>query len=373
MKILIGIHYFPPHVGGMEIVAKTQATKLAALGHDVTVLTSAVGAPAGTTQENGYGLMRIPVWNFFERKMGVPFPFFSPSLLWHAYKAVKSTDIVHLHDVFYQTSWVLAFWAAILRKPLVVTQHVDMIPHPNSFVNFVQWAVYRTAGKFVFHTSRRIAVLNSNVRGFLVRLGVSEQKIMFMPNGVDLDLFHPKAGHDPRAIRRHYNLPDDKKIALFVGRFVPKKGFHKLIQAKSDNYHIALAGGAAPAGMHSDDKITFLGSLSPAQLAELYTAVDIFILPSEGEGFPLTVQEAMASRLPVVISKNPGYDIYDLDTELLKQITPTVTSIRDTLSRLARDNKLRQMMAEYSRRYATERFSWDKNTTQLVSVYEEVR
>lgn len=75
MKILIGIHYFPPHVGGMEIVAKTQAQKLAAKGHDVTVLTSATGSHTGTHDEDGYTLTRLVVWNFFETHMGVPFPF----------------------------------------------------------------------------------------------------------------------------------------------------------------------------------------------------------------------------------------------------------------------------------------------------------
>lgn len=373
MKILIGIHYFPPHVGGMEIVAKTQAQKLAAKGHDVTVLTSATGSHTGTHDEDGYTLTRLVVWNFFETHMGVPFPFFGPSLLRRAYAEVKSTDVVHLHDVFYQTSWVLAFWAWVLRKPIVVTQHVDMIPHPNAFVRFVQWAVYKTIGKFVFAASQRVAVLNTNVRNFLLNLGVNEQKILFMPNGVDTSIFYPDSSLDIEAIRTKYNLPLRTPIALFVGRFVPKKGYQKLIEAQSEEYHIAFAGGMKPADLPVSDTLTFLGSLTPKELAELYNAVDMFVLPSEGEGFPLTVQEAMASKLPVVISNNPGYDIYDFDTTLFKLIQPTVAMIRTTLSELAHNDGLRKAMAEYSHTYATERFSWDKNITSLATVYEEVR
>lgn len=371
MKVLIGIHYFPPHMGGMENVAHTQAEKLAAEGHSVHVITSSAGGSAGTI-EGSYRLERLRVWNIFERRMGVPFPIFGPSLLWRAYRAVSRADVVHLHDVFYETSWVLALWARVLGRPVIVTQHVDMIPHPSAVVRFVQWAVYRTAGRFVLATARRVAVLNSNVEAFLQQIGVPDDKIIFMPNGVDLTVFHPDSSVDSRAVRKRYQLPDDKPVALFVGRFVPKKGFHKLLGATSDRYHIALAGGTSPDGT-SPDNVTFLGSLSSAELAELYNAVDMFVLPSEGEGFPLTVQEAMASSLPVVISKNPGYDVYQLDDSLLMQIYPSIATIRTTLSKLADDSSLRQRMADYSRRYAVEHFSWDRNVSQLARVYEEVQ
>ena len=373
MKILIGIHYFPPHVGGMEIVAKTQATQLAAAGHEVTVLTSAADASPSTQQEHGYTLQRLGVWNWFERAMGVPFPVFGPSLIIQSFRRVQNADVVHLHDVFYETSWILALWALFLRKPVIVTQHVDMIPHPNPLVRFVQWAVYHTCGKFVFAVARRVAVLNSNVRDFLLRLGVPARKLVFMPNGVDFSLFHPDNSVDRTEVRTRYSLPLDQPIALFVGRFVPKKGFDKLLQATSAGYHIALAGGSAPDGMSSDTDKTFLGSRTPAELAELYNAVDMFVLPSEGEGFPLTVQEAMASQLPIVISHNPGYDIYELDNELCEQITPTIPTIRNTLTRLAGDGRLRARMADYSHRYAREHFSWDTNIRQLQAIYEEVR
>lgn len=373
MNILIGIHYFPPHVGGMEIVAQTQAALLTRAGHEVTVLTSAVGAPAGVRRHDGYTVRRLPVWNFFERRMGVPFPFFSPALLWHSYRAVKQADVVHLHDVFYQTSCVLALWARLLDKPVVVTQHVDMIPHPSLLVRLVQRLVYQTSGKFIFATSRRVAILNSNVRDFLLRLGVSADKLVFMPNGVDSATFRPDPAVDRAAVRARYNLPADKPVALFVGRFVPKKGFNKLIQAASDDYVIAFAGGQAPANAAGDERLVFLGSLTPPDLAELYNAVDIFILPSEGEGFPLTVQEAMASQLPVVISANPGYDMYQLDPAQLLQITPDIATIRRTLTDLAHNPTKRRAMAAYAYDYAAERFHWSKNIEALETAYQEVQ
>lgn len=374
MNIVIGTHYFPPHVGGMEIVAKTQATLFAKQGHDVTVITSAVGHESGTSSENGYAAVRIPVWNFFETHMGVPFPFFAPTLVWRSYHAVKHADVVHVHDVFYQTSFILAMWAKLLRKPLVVTQHVGMIPHPNKLVHFVQWLTYRTTGKFVFATSRKILLLNGGVRDFLLQLGIPSTRLQFLPNGVDTAVFRPNPSADIERIRRTHGLPVDKPIALFVGRFVPKKGFHKLLEAASDDYRIALAGGTKPESVAvNDSQVTFLGALDPQTLATVYTAVDMFILPSEGEGFPLTIQEAMATRLPIITTQDPGYAIYELNPKLFVQINPTVPHIKTTLHDLAKNPQLRKAMADYSYTYAKKHFSWDNNSHEMLQLFEDLQ
>lgn len=371
MRILIAIHYFPPHVGGMENVAKTQAVHLAQAGDEVTVLTSAVEAPHGRQTADGYTTIRIRVWNYFERAMGVPFPFFAPSILWKAFKLVKQSDVVHAHDAFYISSLVVAFWAFILRKPLVLTQHVDLIPHPKKIVNLVQVLVYKTTGRFVLYVSKKIAILNSNVKNFLVAQHVAPDKMIFMPNGVDITLFHPDKDNKKETLRRKHNLPLTLPIALFVGRFVPKKGFQLLLECGSDIYHIALVGGEAPEGYVQNDQFSFLGSLPPARLAEVYRAVDMFILPSQGEGFPLVAQEAMATRLPIIISKHPGYDLYAFDTSKLKLISPEKAVISQTLQELAQDEALREHMADYSYTYATSQFSWEHNIDTLRSVYRE--
>lgn len=373
MKVLIVIHYFPPHVGGMEIVAQTQAKLLAAAGHDVTVLTSAAPSPAGISEAHGYKVVRVNVWNYFERAMGVPFPFFSPILFWKMAQLVRTHDVVHVHDAFYLTSLAAALWCKILQKPLLLTQHVDLIPHPKKIVTLVQKLIYKTTGKFVFQVSRKIMVLNSNVASFLRQNGVAAKKIVFVPNGVDLKVFNTEYTVHHDEIRKKYHLPVDKPIALFVGRFVPKKGFDKLLQAGSDEYHIALAGGNAPKSFTDTEHFTFLGSLKPAQLAEVYKAVDIFILPSQGEGFPLTVQEAMASGLPVIISDHPGYDLYHLDKSLISLIQPEVAVIQRTLQVLVADGGLRQEMAKYSSSYAQKHFNWETNIATVQELYHEVR
>src|SRR5207248_3481763 len=88
---------------------------------------------------------------------------------------------------------------------------------------------------------------------------------------------------------------------------VAKKGVHLALDAaRHGDFELVVVGpGNLPAGAPSN--VTALGALPPARVAELYRAADAFLLPSRGEGFPLTVQEAMASGLPVVLSDDPGY------------------------------------------------------------------
>ncbi len=369
MKILIVAHYYPPHIGGIELVAKHQAERLAAHGHVVTVLTSSVSKREH--EESGMiSLIRIPALNFFE-KWGVPFPIFYPRVVIELIRQVKQHDVVHVHDAFYISSFVAALCAWWYRKPVVLTQHVEMVEHPSRIVMLVQKLIYATTGKVVFAVSRAIITLNDRVALFLERHGVIRDKLVSLANGVDTELFHPASREEKRMAREHFGLDPERRIALFVGRFVPKKGFDKLLAAHSDTYQIVFAGGTRPFGVADTSHAVFLGALPHAQLPALYHAADVFVLPSEAEGFPLSVQEAMSSGLPVITTNDPGYARYGFDHDLLCLLDDrNGPSIRDAITGVMNDQEKMSGMAAYSRRYATEHFGWERVISSLINLYE---
>ena len=287
LNITIVCHYFPPHTGGIEQVARNEAKHLAKAGHTVTVLTSAVGEEPGTFRHaDGFTVHRCRAWNGLQERFGVPFPVLGLSLLWSSLHIVRSSDVVHVHDGFYMTSWAAAFCSFLLRRPLVVTQHVGFVSHQSRVIRTLQLLVYGTTGRAVFAVARTICVVNSRVASFLERLGVDTSKITTLPNGVDDELFAPRSDVEKSQLRRDLGLPTDQCVALFVGRFVHKKGFDRLIQATSHQYVLVLAGGEQPAGVSSSNEMVFLGDLPPDHLSKVYQASDIFVLPSEAEGFP---------------------------------------------------------------------------------------
>lgn len=371
MKIAVFVSYLPPHVGGIEVVAESQVKALAAAGLNVSVITSACSSKPGLFKLNGYEIRRISAWNYFEEKMGVVFPVYSPSLLWHGYKAVRNADVVHAHDAFYLTSFTAALWARILRKPLILTQHVDMVPHPMKIVNLVQRIAYASTGRFILRSCKKVIVLNSRVKAFLIDRGIDEARIVFLPNGVDTSMFSPSTEQQKCALRRRYNLPEDKILALFVGRFVPKKGFAALLKVEAiKNLELVFAGGNAPDGYTRDDH-HFLGAISREQAPDVFRMCDIFVLPSQGEGFPVTIQEAMASGLSVIMTDDPAYDPYGLDESLVKLVEPNTKSVTIALQSTVDDFKLQREKARYSRAYALEYFGLSTNMTQLLSIYRD--
>jgi D-inositol-3-phosphate glycosyltransferase len=370
-RILIVTHHYPPHITGVGMVAQNHAKRLAALGHNVTVITSRTNSNEKSSFVDNVNVIRVAALNFSE-KWSAPFPIFSPSLLPALWKATKQADIVHIHDAFYMSSFFAALFAHWQKKPIALTQHVAMIAHPNKLVIAIQKIVYATTGKMIFKYSSVIFTLNDRVEKFLIGHEVPKEKLIELPNGVDTELFYPVSKKEKSALRKQFNLAIDKKILLFVGRFVPKKGFDKLLAARSDRYQIVFAGSEAPENVTGGDVI-FLGRLMPEKLAQLYQAADIFILPSQDEGFPLSVQEAMASGLPVITTNDHGYNRYNLDKKMVYLLdNPTEASIREAIEKILDNDDRLKDMATYSEHYAKTNFSWPLIVSKLESAYDGI-
>ena len=377
VRVLLTIHAFPPHLGGMESVVEVQAVSLAEAGFDVTVLTSDWGAKRGRDTTRGYAIVRCRALNLFERTFGVPFPLFGPMLLWHAWTQVRAAEVVHINDVFYQSSLVVGAFARLQRKPLVLTQHVGYIPHPSRLVQAIQVLVYRTYGQALLRSAAKVIVLNSRVASFVQGLVDRRLDVEFVPNPVDLDEFRPLVG--PRgAMREEFGLTGDLPIVLFAGRLVPKKGFDVVLRAKAAGYLLAVAGEPVPADVNgtaagSDaDGIRYLGRVAHEEMARLYQVADVLVLPSTGEGFPVTVQEAMASGLSVVTTDDPSYLAYQLPPSAICLVEPTSATVRTAVDALVAAGDERGRMGGEARRYAERVFSVAAHVARMEEIYAAV-
>jgi glycosyltransferase involved in cell wall biosynthesis len=368
MRVLLVTHYFPPHVGGIENVAWQQARHLAELGVEVTVLTS--GDESSTRFEGDFRVVRVRAWNGLERRAGVPFPVLGRELWRAARHWADWADVVHVHDCLYMTSWAAGRAAERTGTPLVMTQHVAVVDHPVALVGAVQRIVYRAVGSGLLRRSRNTAVVNGTVAEFVRSLGTPPSRVRLVPNGVDTAMFHPATPSARAALRAELGLPADAVLVLFVGRPVPKKGYQILLDAAHPDYQLVFAG-ERPAHTQDRPGVHHLGQLTPTRLADVYQACDIFALPSTAEGFPLTVQEAMASGLPVVTTDDPGYGIYELDRAKVHLVRRDAAEVRAALVGLANDGATRRVMAGYAVDYATRRFSWAAHTDTLLCLYHD--
>ena len=371
-RALLVAHHYPPHIGGLGIVVWQQAKSMAESGYEVTVLTSEYG-PSNPQADSDTRLevIRVPCSHVIERLSSIVFPLFSPRLVFELWKQVKRAQVVHIHDVFYLSSWVAGVLAILFGRPMLLTQHVAMVEHPSKLVMAIQRLVYGTIGRWIFSKALRIVVYNENVRAFLCSRGVPEARILFMPNGIDTAQFCPATAEERIEIRRRFGLPTDRRLVLFVGRLVEKKGYQILLEARDTEFDLVFAGpGIIPrqgrvAGVH------WTGPLDQAQTRALYRACDVFAFPAVGEIFTLVMQEAMACGLPVVTTDDPAY-VDSIASGSVVLCRRDADSFRTALKSLCADTPSLLALSERSRQVAIRHFDWRANIARLLDAYSEV-
>lgn len=349
------------------MVAQRVARGLAERGHTVEVLTSAAPGRPGVTVEDGVRVRRLRVGNWFESR-GVPFPVFGPSLMWHAGRLVRRSDVVHVHDMLYLSSWVVALLCRATRTPYVVTQHVGMVDHPSRVVRLVQVVVMRTLGALVLTGAARVLPISPVIEAWtLGRLPGVRTRVL--RNGVDRDRFRPAYDGERAAVRERLGLPADEVLVLYVGRFVPKKGYDVVSRATGEGYRLVFVGGERPAGVPEDQGRTYLGALPPDETADAYRACDLFVCASTGEG-PMTPMEALLCGCGVLVNDDPAMRTLALG-DGVDELAVTPERLRERLEALAADPAARADLVARGQRVAASIPTWEDNLDVLEAELRE--
>ncbi len=206
--------------------------------------------------------------------------------------------------------------------------------------------------------------------------------VCFVPNGVDLEPFNDLP---PRArLEEEYPELAGKFVVLFFGRLHVKKGLDLLARAISEiakdrpEIHVLLAGnddGALGpfrdlcAGMGVSSRLTWTGHVSGERARQVWAAADAFALPSYSEGFSMAILEALACRLPALITTACHFP------ELAQagggvEVEPTAEAVTVGLrSILERSPSERQSLAERGRALVEACYTWDQQAARLAEVY----
>jgi glycosyltransferase involved in cell wall biosynthesis len=378
MNLLMVSHYFEEHRGGIEIVASSLARELANRGIDVTWMATDA-SPVSTTTEN---VTRITLHasNLLERTIGIPYPLAYPSAWRRIFRETNRANAVLIHDGLYLTSVVAALSASWAGKPYVVVQHIGMVPYNNLLLRSLMSVANKVITRTVLKHADQIVFISEVTQRFFADLQCRRlARLIF--NGLDTNVFNPP-GNDSEAIeaRQHFDLPPSGPIALFVGRFVEKKGLATLRSLAREHPGIifALAGwGAIDPCKWNLANVRVFTSLSGPTLASLYRASSILVLPSAGEGFPLVIQEALACGLPVLC----GLETASADSSACSFVTGTPVDPRDPertaqlfsqeIARLlAKPNTTAERMKRFA--FAHSHYSWASSVEQYANILREL-
>lgn len=367
MRVVLATHYALPHTGGIEVVVDAVSRRLAARGHEVAVVACAAAGRPGEELRDGVRVVRVRAYNGAERRLGVPYPVFSPALLRVLRRELAGADVVHAHGFLYQSS-AAALAMAPRGAARVLTEHVGHVAYASRALDAAESAAIATVGRAAARRAQAHVVYNATVAELLARLA-PRRRTAWIVNGVDGERFRPAADDAERARLRASFGWDERPRVLFAGRPVAKKGFDVALDAaQRGGFALAVAG--APGGVHGAESLRLL---APERMAEAYRAADVLLVPSHGEGLPLVVQEALASGLPVVVSDDPGY------RDTLRAGSPGVVLVpRDAAAMAAAVGELlssparRAEAAAVAAGFARRAFSWTHAADEHEALYREL-
>jgi glycosyltransferase involved in cell wall biosynthesis len=375
MRIVFVSHYATPHIGGIETVVQRLRRRLLERGHEVVHVASTASHYPLDDYPVDRGVIRIPALNVLEERLGVPYPIFSPRLHSVLARELASADVVHAHGLLYMSSvWALRYAKLRYRSggPVrVLTEHVGHVPYDSAALNKIESAAIATVGRAAVRAAESVVVLNRQVAAEVGALG-ARGRVLHIPNGIDTTLFRPPHSGEREALRAELGWDDQPRV-LFVGRLVAKKGLDTALAAAAaaaGKFELVVAG-PGPLQPAPAPGLSVLGPVPAERVAQLYRAADALLLPSRGEGFPVAVQEAMASALPVVMTNDPSYARYlNGAGRGVLLVPPAPEAIARTLEQLVGDPDARIAAGLEGLAHARAAFTWEQAADRHEQLYE---
>ena len=371
MKIaMFGHKRIPSREGGVEIVVEELSTRMAALGHRVVCYNRSghhvSGAAFDADSLDQFRQVNIKsVWTVDKKGLAAVSSSFFAAIC----ASFGQNDVVHIHA---EGPAFMCWMPKLFGKRVVVTVHGLDWQREKWKQGF--GAKYIRAGeKMAVRFADRIVVLSHNVQQYF--RDAYGKETVFIPNGVT----RPQQ-QDAVMIREKFSLEKDGYI-LFLGRLVPEKGIHYLIEAFSGvktEKKLVIAGGVSDSEEYArqlkelaagDPRILFTGFVQGRILGELYSNAYVYVLPSDVEGMPLSLLEAMSYGNCCLVSDIPEC------TEVTG--THAVSFTRGDAEDLRR--KLQELCAfperaiQYKSQasdYICKKYSWDTVTNSTLELYQ---
>jgi glycosyltransferase involved in cell wall biosynthesis len=391
MKILQVVNaYYPPYsAGGVAFGVHNISKALAKRGHEVTVYTTNI-----LSKDKLFRPKKNPNYNnwvkvyYFSNELHKPsiHIYFSKKLVKAIKKTIANNDLVHLHEYRSYISLVTSYYAKRHGIPYILQAH-GQLSRIGAWRR-LKWLYDVLFGYRLLRDAARVIALNRREADQYRRMGVPEEKIAIIPNGIDLSEYAelPPKG----SFKKKFSIPEDRKIILYIGRIHKIKGIDFLVRAYAYLKNEMRCKDAVLVIVGSDDGflgevkslvqslgisrfVIFTGPLYGEEKLGAYVDSDIVVLPSRYETFPNVVLEAYACSKLVVASNVEAIPDIVLHgkTGLLFQ-AGDVKGLANAIAYMLTHSEEAERMGRNARRLVEERFSIDRVVTQLEALYEKV-
>lgn len=356
--------------------------KLVERGHSVTVYTSDINDEKSTIDMSFTKINGIAVYYFKNLSVSLAMKklFITPSLISAFGKNLQSFDIVHIHGN--RTTWNTILYHFLKRSsvPYVLQAHGGLQSIKASKHLYDVFFGY----KFVRNASKVIALNRFEAEQYKA-MGVPEEKIAIIPNGIDLSEY---ANLPPKgSFKSKHNIPEDKKIILYLGRIHRTKGIELLIKAyaylveKMNCKDVVLVIAGPDDGYLNEAKVLasslnvlnstlFTGFISKEDKLKALVDSEVFVTPSF-YGFPITFLEACATGTPIVTT-NLGDTLEWIDGKAGYVTRPTPYYMAEAIYDIISNETLRRRFSENCINIVKTSFSIESVVSKLEKIYKEV-
>ncbi|TQD27267.1 glycosyltransferase family 4 protein [Methanolobus vulcani] len=340
--------------------------KLSELNNDVELL---YFGTKYSVNKKEYEIIEFPVsiGKSFGQELSVP-------LL--KYLLTMDSDIVHIHGLRQVNLLPIVVILYLKKIPFIVHHHGGYFNYSKRKVRFF----YKIMSFFLKYPCVTLSVSKIEIKN-LQKSGVSANKLIHFPVGVDCSQFYPT---DQAISRTKLSLNTDDIYILFVGRMVFLKGVQYLIKAISilqknyNNVRLILVGdGPQHAYFKSvaelenvSDVVSFVGFVNNYEkLRTYYNATDICVFPSLSEGSAIVTLEAMACKKPIICTRAHlgGGIVEDYTNALIADINPS--SIAEKIVELIENKSLQDSISKSGYNYVTNNLSWEVLSKKLNDIY----
>ncbi|MFI1023833.1 glycosyltransferase family 4 protein [Streptomyces olivaceus] len=365
MRVVIVTESFPPDVNGVAHCALQTARHLTDRGHDCLVVAPATAAGGPADASAPCPVVRVP---------SLPLPGYPqvrvalPSRRVAAAIAEHRADVVHLASPFVLGVRGMAA-AARLGVPAVAVYQTDLAGYARTYMGAGEAAAWRRIRSVHSAAELTLAPSSAALRDLRAH-GVP--RVELWPRGVDTVRFRP--GRRDEALRREL-APNGELIVGYVGRLAPEKQVELLSGARAlDGVRVVVVGdGPSRPGLEAAlPGAVFLGRRTGDELARVFASLDVFAHTGPFETFCQTVQEAMASGVPVVAPAAGGpLDLVAHGRTGLLVPPRDADAVRDAVWSLSADPALRAAYGAAGRA-AVEQRTWAAVGDRLIGHYTDV-
>lgn len=366
---MLGHKRIPSREGGVEIVVSELSTRMVKRNCSVTCYNRKGHHVSGSSFDGEKlreyeGVILRDVFTIDKKGLAA----MTSSFFAAVRAAFGKYDVVHFHA---EGPCAMLWLPKLFGKRCVATIHG--LDHQRAKWGGFASRYIKSGEKCAVRRADEIIVLSENVKNYFKE--TYDRDTVFVPNGVN----RPEV-ISPEIITEKYNLSKDDYI-LYLGRLVPEKGISYLIEAfksvKTDK-KLIIAGGSSDTNEYeqqlrdlaqNDERIIFTGFVQGKILEELYSNAYIYVLPSDLEGMPLSLLEAMSYSNCCLTSDIPecAEVLGDYGVVFRKSDVSDLTSV---LSDLCNNPAVVEGYKSKAQDYICNKYSWDDVVTRTLELYK---